>query len=65
MNIYTLTYKFNQFDTDYGVLIFTNRNEAKEMARYYRDTLFCFHVSLRHDKSTHIGWCDIIGFIDF
>lgn len=64
-NIYLLTYKYALSDTSCGVLTFTNKSEAVEIARYYRDNLHCPFVSLRHDRQSHSGWCDIIGFIDF
>lgn len=64
-NIYILSYKYNLSETNSGILTFTKKQEAIYSARYYRDTLHCEVVTLRHDKQCYSGWCDIIGFIDF
>ena len=64
-NFYLLSYKYDLTETMPGVLTFTHKDLAIEFARYYRDELQCVFVSLRHDKQSHSGICDIIGFIDF
>ena len=65
MNIYSLAYKYNIEETTNGILLFTNKKLAIETARYYRDRLHCAFTSLRHDKQSACGMCDIKGFIDF
>lgn len=65
MNIYILSYKYHVFETEPGVITFTNKALAKDTARYYRDTLKCEVTTLRHDQQSSCGWCNIIGFIDF
>lgn len=64
-NIYILAYKVHDDNLFPDIMTFTNKQQAIETARYYRDTMYCAFVSLRHDKQCHSGWCDIKGFIDF
>lgn len=64
-NFYLLAYKYNVNETMPGILTFTRKDLAIKFARYYRDELQCNFVSLRHDKQSNSGICDIIGFIDF
>ena len=65
MNIYTVAYKFDLSETNYGIDIFTNKKKAINMAKYYRETLHCAFVALRHDKSTSTGECIIQGLFVF
>lgn len=64
-NIYLLVYKVNNDNLPAGILTFTRKEEAVQAAKYYRDNMHCFSVTLRHDKQCHSGWSDIKGFIDF
>ena len=65
LNIYILAYKYEACETTAGILIFTNKKLAIKTAQYYRDSLDCYFVSLRHDKQSSDGLCNIIGFIEF
>ena len=64
-NIYILAYKYNANETTAGILTFTNKKLAVQTAQYYRDRLHCYFVSLRHDKQSSDGFCNIIGFVEF
>lgn len=65
LNIYILAYKYNANETTPGILTFTNKKIAVETAKYYRNSLHCDFVSLRHDKQSSDGICNMIGFVEF
>lgn len=64
-NFYILAYKEYAYDSSAGILTFTNKKLAVQTAQYYRDRLHCYFVSLRHDKQSSDGFCNVIGFVDF
>lgn len=64
-NIYILAYKYEANETSQGVLTFTNKKLAIKTAQYYRDRLNCYFVSLRNDKQSQDGFCNILGFVEF
>lgn len=65
MYIYTVAYKFNLSETNYGIDIFTNKTKAINKAKFYREKLHCALVTLRHYKSTNTGQCIIQGIFVF